>query len=216
MPVWGSLYFQNSNSPVMEYLIMFHDYSMIIVILILLMVGYLLVNSIFASYYSIVNREGQELEMIWTIIPGVILVFIAFPSLRLLYLMEESDMFQLSIKTLGHQWFWSYEYAESNLEEFDSYMNEEGDIRLLEVDEMLLLPYDCGSRVIVSSDDVIHSWTVPSMGVKVDAIPGRLNQLMLYIKRPGMYIGQCSEICGANHSFMPISLKVISMFDFLK
>nr|QNV12044.1 cytochrome c oxidase subunit II [Linyphia triangularis] len=217
MPIWGSMYFQNSSSPVMEQLIFFHDYTMLVMIMIMVLVGYLLFNSCFNFYYNLGLFEGQELESIWTILPGIFLLFIAFPSIRLLYLMEEYEYSEMTVKIMGHQWFWSYEYSDFNLESFDSYMVSSNNLfRLLEVDNCLVLPYNSDIRLMISSFDVIHSWTIPSMGVKVDAIPGRLNQMSLLFNRIGVFIGQCSEICGSNHSFMPISVSVIPRLNFLQ
>nr|AWN56276.1 cytochrome c oxidase subunit 2 [Goeldia sp. DPP-2018] len=218
MPTWGSLYFQDGVSPVMEQLIFFHDYTMMIMILIMLIVGYLLVSSYLNKNYNLNLYEGQGLESIWTVLPGVFLVFIAFPSLRLLYLMEEYDDYEMTVKVMGHQWYWSYEYSDFGFFSFDSYMMSEDNslYRLLNVDNSLVLPYKTVVRMVVSSTDVIHSWTIPSEGVKVDAIPGRLNQLFMFFNRMGLFVGQCSEICGINHSFMPIMVSVISKISFLK
>lgn len=217
MPVWGALYFQDRVSPVIEQLIFFHDYTMIIIIIIIFLVGYILIGSCFINRYNLGLFEGQELEIIWTILPAVFLVFIAFPSLRLLYLIEESESFDITIKLLGRQWYWSYEYSDFESRIFDSYISEDSEriMRMLDVDNCLLVPCNSNIRVIVSGADVIHSWTIPSLGVKADAIPGRLNQLSLNFKRVGIYYGECSEICGANHSFIPIKIMVIPRNEFL-
>nr|AIA77323.1 cytochrome c oxidase subunit II [Trichonephila clavata] len=216
MPTWGSLYFQNSSSAIMEQLIFFHDHTMMIMIMIMILVGYMLISSCMNKFYNLGLFEGQEMESIWTILPAIFLLFIAFPSIRLLYLMEEFEQPELSIKVLGHQWFWSYEYSDLSIPSFDSYMTSSNNIfRLLDVDNCLVIPYDTDIRMIVSSSDVIHSWTIPSLGVKVDAIPGRLNQLSFLFNRVGMFVGQCSEICGANHSFMPVVISVIPRMEFL-
>nr|YP_010954975.1 cytochrome c oxidase subunit II [Cheiracanthium brevispinum]WMX19908.1 cytochrome c oxidase subunit II [Cheiracanthium brevispinum] len=217
MSVWGSLYFQNGVSPVMEYLIFFHDYTMMIMIMIMVIVGYMLVSSCLNNFFNLKLFEGQELESIWTVLPAIFLLFIAFPSLRLLYLMEESSDYDLTIKVMGHQWYWSYEYSNFDFNVFDSYMKSDEDsmFRLLNVDNCLAVPYNSMIRMIVASSDVIHSWTIPSLGVKADAIPGRLNQLMLLFNRVGVFSGQCSEICGANHSFMPILILVMPQVKFL-
>lgn len=184
----------------------------------MILVGYILVNTCFNKFYNLKLFEGQELERIWTVLPAVFLVFIAFPSLRLLYLIEESDFFEITIKALGHQWYWSYEYRDLGFKRFDSYMVSDGDrlFRLLDVDNYLVVPYNTNVRIIVSRVDVIHSWTIPALGIKADAVPGRLNQLLLIFKRVGLFRGQCSEICGANHSFIPIILSVVPRIDFLK
>lgn len=217
MPVWGSLYFQDRVSPIIEQLIFFHDYTIIIIIIIIFLVGYILISSCIISEYNLGLFEGQELEIIWTVLPAVFLVFIAFPSLRLLYLIEESEDYEITIKLLGRQWYWSYEYRDFESKIFDSYMLRDNDrvFRILDVDNCLLVPRNSNVRIIVSGSDVIHSWTIPSLGVKADAIPGRLNQLSLNFNRAGLYFGECSEICGANHSFIPIKMLVVPRNDFL-
>lgn len=216
MPTWGCLYFQNSSSPVMEQLIIFHDHRMIVIIIVIVLVGYLLFSSCFNKFYNLGLYEGQELERIWTLLPAVFLLIIAFPSIRLLYLIEEYEYSELTVKILGHQWYWRYEYRDLRFKSFDSYIVKgEGVFRLLEVDNVLVIPYKTDIRIIVSRIDVIHSWTIPSLGVKVDAIPGRLNQLSYIFNRVGVFSGQCSEICGANHRFIPIMISVIPRLEFL-
>ena len=155
--------------------------------------------------------------------PAGILLFIAFPSLKLLYLMDEVVEPGLTVKAIGHQWYWSYEYSDyaPDALEFDSYMIPTGDLesgalRLLEVDHRLVVPIQTQVRVLVSGADVLHSFAVPSLSVKLDAIPGRLNQTNFFIKRPGVFYGQCSEICGANHSFMPIVVEAVSLEKYVQ
>nr|YP_009254149.1 cytochrome c oxidase subunit II [Loliolus japonica]ANC62835.1 cytochrome c oxidase subunit II [Loliolus japonica] len=221
MTYWGQLGFQDACSPLMEQIIFFHDHAMFAIIMVLTMVMYMS-SILMTNKFSCFNiSESQKIETIWTLAPAIILLFLALPSLRLLYLLDETNNPLLTIKTMGHQWYWSYEYSDFLDIEFDAYMiptNELnlGDYRLLETDHHLILPMKTNTRIIVSSADVIHSWAIPMLGVKVDAIPGRLNQLMLYPNRPGLYYGQCSEICGANHSFMPITLEVVNMTYFIK
>nr|QTI82494.1 cytochrome c oxidase subunit II [Ministrombus variabilis] len=221
MSLWGQLGFQDAASPLMEELIFFHDHAMMILVMIISLVGYAAVSLMVNKYTCRSLVEGQEIETIWTIIPAVILVFLALPSLRLLYLLDEVGDCNLTVKSIGHQWYWSYEYSDFLNIEFDSYMVptnelEKGDFRLLEVDHRVVLPTQTDIRVLVTSADVIHSWTVPSLGVKADAIPGRLNQLSFFIKYPGVFYGQCSEICGANHSFMPIVVEAIPLENFME
>nr|AIG24315.1 cytochrome c oxidase subunit II [Pholcus sp. HCP-2014] len=213
MPVWGLLYFQESVSPVMEQLIFFHDHTMVVMVVVMVLVGYMLFNFMAQSFYSKGVGGGQEIETVWTVLPIMVLLVIAFPSLRLLYMMEESIDADLTVSVMGHQWYWSYELPDIGVEEYDSYLINSG-FRLLEVDKSLALPVSSNIRVIVSSSDVIHSWTVPSVGVSADAVPGRLNQMNLFFNRVGWYSGQCSEICGANHSFMPIFISVMGWSDF--
>jgi cytochrome c oxidase subunit 2 len=171
--------------------------------------------------------HGVALEIIWTLIPTFILITISIPAFALLYAMDEVIDPQITIKIVGHQWYWSYEYSignsdtnETSLDDdimFDSYMlaGEEAQLRLLDVDNYLVLPINTHIRLIVTASDVLHAWAVPSLGIKIDAVPGRLNQCSLYIKRPGSFAGQCSELCGVNHGFMPIVVRAVSMEEFL-
>nr|YP_009346070.1 cytochrome c oxidase subunit II [Ogadenus brumpti]AMX74042.1 cytochrome c oxidase subunit II [Ogadenus brumpti]AMX74055.1 cytochrome c oxidase subunit II [Ogadenus brumpti] len=220
MSTWSSISFPNSNSPIMEQLIFFHDHSMMIIFMITIITLYMISNVTLNSFSSRFIMEGQEIETLWTIIPAIILIFIALPSLRLLYLMEESYRPSLSIKIIGHQWYWSYEYPDFNIE-FDSFMipsnsHNPSMFRLLDVDNRTVIPFHTNLRILVTSADVIHSWTIPALGLKMDAIPGRLNQMFSNPSRPGIFFGQCSEICGSNHSFMPISMEITSFKNFFQ
>nr|YP_009379187.1 cytochrome c oxidase subunit II [Kiwa tyleri]ARQ27010.1 cytochrome c oxidase subunit 2 [Kiwa tyleri] len=220
MPTWALLGLQDSASPLMEQLIFFHDHSMMILILIMTLVSYMLISLFLNSYINRFLLENQTIEIIWTILPAIILIFIALPSLRLLYLLDEINNPSITLKTIGHQWYWSYEYSDFLQLEFDSYMipsnkNEMNQFRLLDVDNRTILPMNTQIRILLTASDVIHSWAIPALGVKTDAIPGRLNQISFMITRPGLYFGQCSEICGANHSFMPIVLETIPTNSFL-
>lgn len=220
MSQWGQLRFSDASSPLMEELIFFHDHTIMILTLIISLVGYAAVSLIINRFSCRSLVEGQEIETIWTIIPALILVFLALPSLRLLYLLDEVGECSLTVKAVGHQWYWSYEYSDFLDIRFDSYIvpvNElnSGDFRLLEVDYRTVLPTHTDVRILVTSADVIHSWAIPSLGVKLDAIPGRLNQVRFFIKHPGVFYGQCSEICGANHSFIPIVIEAIPLENFI-
>nr|YP_010583028.1 cytochrome c oxidase subunit II [Agnesiella aldera]UGN61474.1 cytochrome c oxidase subunit II [Agnesiella aldera]WRY72385.1 cytochrome c oxidase subunit II [Agnesiella irma] len=220
MATWSNLNFQNANTPIMEQLIMFHDHSMMIIIIITIMVGYMMSMIMIKSFNNRFMLENQMIELMWTMLPAVMLIFIAMPSLKILYMLEETAKPLISIKTIGHQWFWSYEYSDFKKIEFDSYMikpndNKENEFRLIETDNKIVLPFNVKTRLLVTSDDVIHSWTIPALGVKVDASPGRINQGNFNMSRPGLFYGQCSEICGANHSFMPILLESINMKSFI-
>nr|UNO54159.1 cytochrome c oxidase subunit 2 [Dermacentor steini] len=219
MMTWSQMSFSDMNSPIMEQMVFFHDHSMMIILMITIITIYMILNIMANSLTSRTLMEGQEIEIIWTIIPAITLIFIAIPSLHLLYLTDEMFYSQISIKILGHQWYWSYEYSDFS-KEFDSFMIPEMDmnmnsIRLLETDNNLIIPVNTNIKFLITSNDVIHSWTVPSLGLKMDAVPGRLNQCFSSSNRPGVYYGQCSEICGANHSFMPISLEITSMKNFM-
>nr|ABM53826.1 cytochrome oxidase subunit II [Ischnoptera sp. 2 DJGI-2006] len=221
MTTWASLNFQDSASPIMEQLIHFHDHALMIILMILTVVTYMMILLINNKFTNRLLLEGNMIEVAWTIAPAIILIFIALPSLRLLYLMDEINNPVVTLKTIGHQWYWSYEYSDFLKVEFDSYMipqNEmkSNDFRLLDTDNRAALPMNTFIRIIITAADVLHSWTVPSLGVKADATPGRLNQTSFLINRPGLFYGQCSEICGANHSFMPIVIESISINSFIK
>nr|QXT44286.1 cytochrome c oxidase subunit 2 [Astalotermes sp. C JRA-2021a] len=220
MTTWLNLTLQDSASPIMEQLIYFHDHALMIMLMIITTVFYTMISIIQNKQTSRFILEGQMIETLWTIAPAIILVFIAMPSLRLLYLMDEIHNPVLTLKTVGHQWYWSYEYSDFTKVEFDSYMVQQEDLqvnsfRLLDTDNRVVLPMNSPIRMIVTAADVLHSWTVPSLGVKTDATPGRLNQVSFSINRPGVLYGQCSEICGANHSFMPIAIESVSTNQFI-
>nr|AQP28724.1 cytochrome c oxidase subunit 2 [Nasutitermes sp. 2 TB-2017] len=220
MATWLNLTLQDSASPVMEQLIFFHDHALMIMLMIITAVFYTMIMIIQNKQTSRFMLEGQMIETLWTIAPAIILVFIAIPSLRLLYLMDEIHNPVMTLKTVGHQWYWSYEYSDFTKLEFDSYMVQQEDqpinmFRLLDTDNRVVLPMNSPIRIIVTAADVLHSWTVPSLGVKTDATPGRLNQMSFSINRPGLLYGQCSEICGANHSFMPIVIESVSTNQFI-
>nr|ATD86017.1 cytochrome c oxidase subunit II [Petalocephala ochracea] len=220
MCTWMCFSFQDPVSPLMEQLIIFHDHVMMIIIFITLIVFYMMFSLYLSSYLNRNLLEGQFIEFVWTIIPAFMLVFIALPSLRILYLIEEVNNPLLTIKGVGHQWYWSYEYSDFSQIDFDSFMSIYGDgfydsFRLLDVDNRLVVPFGVQIRFLVSSFDVIHSWTVPSLGLKLDALPGRVNQGLIYLIRPGLFFGQCSEICGSNHSFMPIVLESVNFQFFV-
>nr|AFG29128.1 cytochrome c oxidase subunit II [Tetanocera elata] len=215
MSTWANLGLQDSASPLMEQLIFFHDHTMLILLMITLLVSYIMLSLVYNSFVNRFLLHGQMIEIIWTVLPAVILLFIALPSLRLLYLLDEINSPSITLKTIGHQWYWSYEYSDFNNVEFDSYMIPANELplhgfRLLDVDNRVVLPVNSYIRILVTASDVVHSWTVPALGVKVDGTPGRLNQTNFLINRPGLYFGQCSEICGANHSFMPIVIESVS------
>lgn len=221
MATWGYLGLQDGASPLREQLIFFHDHAIIVIILIVTFVGFLIGSLFFNKYIDRFLLENQNIEIVWTILPGLILIFIALPSLRLLYLLDEVNNPRVTLKAIGHQWYWSYEYSDFIEVEFDSYIIPRNELnmngfRLLDVDNRSVLPMNTQIRVLIRAADVIHSWTVPALGVKADAIPGRLNQVRFMIDRPGLFYGQCSEICGANHRFIPIVVESVSVDCFLK
>ena len=220
MATWTALGFQNRVSPLIEQLIFFHDHAMLVLILITTLVGYIIASLFFNKFINRYLLENQTIEIIWTILPAIILIFIALPSLRLLYLLDEVNTPKVTFKAIGHQWYWRYEYSDFKQVEFDSYIIPSTDLsdrgfRLLDVDNRTVLPINTQIRALISAADVIHSWTVPALGVKADAIPGRLNQIRFYLNRPGLFFGQCSEICGANHSFIPIVVERVSTDTFV-
>nr|WMQ72217.1 cytochrome oxidase subunit II [Okanagana vandykei]WMQ72218.1 cytochrome oxidase subunit II [Okanagana vandykei] len=220
MSNWSNINLQDAMSPLMEQLIFFHDHTLIILIVITIIVGYMMMTLFLNSMIDRLLLEGQLIEFIWTLLPAMTLIFIALPSLRLLYLLDEVNNPLLTIKIIGHQWYWSYEYSDFLNVEFDSYMKstnslDSNEFRLIEVDNRMILPFNTQIRLMITSTDVLHSWAMPSLGIKVDAVPGRLNQASIMINRPGLIYGQCSEICGSNHSFMPIVIESINNKMFL-
>lgn len=221
MAHWYQFGLQDATSPIIEEYIFFHDFTNLILLLIISFVTLILGIATFNTFMATGLLEIQIVECIWTLIPALILIQIAVPSLLLLYISDENTEARLTLKTIGHQWYWSYEYSDLWLNtkniEFDSYMvpNKDSDFRLLEVDNRTPIPFNTHVRVLVSSADVLHSWTIPTIGVKVDACPGRLNHLIIISHRPGVFYGQCSEICGANHRFIPISLNSLKLRDFI-
>nr|YP_009723022.1 cytochrome c oxidase subunit II [Megopis sinica]QGP73213.1 cytochrome c oxidase subunit II [Megopis sinica] len=214
MATWKTLLLQDSANPLMEQLSFFHDHTLMILVIITVLVGQVLLTLFINKFTYRFLLEGQSIEIIWTILPAVTLIFIALPSLRLIYILDEINNPLVTVKAIGHQWYWSYEYSDFKNIEFDSYMTPISEMkpfnfRLLDVDNRMVIPFETQIRIIVTAADVIHSWTVPSLGVKIDATPGRLNQAGFTLSRPGLFYGQCSEICGANHSFMPIVIESI-------
>jgi cytochrome c oxidase subunit 2 len=226
--------FQDPATPIMEGIVEFHNHLMFFISLIAVFTSWLLFTSLF-FYYEKFKIESEmfthstPLEITWTIVPAVILLIIAIPSFALLYSIDEMIDPSVTLKIIGHQWYWSYEYSDFKVFEesafqhgiqFDAYMIPVdelglGNLRLLEVDHRVVLPINTHIRVLVTAADVLHSWAVPSFGLKVDACPGRLNQTSLFIKRSGTFFGQCSEICGVNHGFMPIVIKTVTTREYI-
>nr|YP_010318865.1 cytochrome c oxidase subunit II [Pipa myersi]UMB51108.1 cytochrome c oxidase subunit II [Pipa myersi] len=210
---------QDAASPIMEELLHFHDHTMMAAFLISTLVLYIITIMMTTKLTNTNSMDAQEIEMVWTIMPAIILIVIALPSLRILYLMDEVSDPHLTVKSIGHQWYWSYEYTNYEDLAFDSYMIPTNDLssgqfRLLEVDNRMVVPMESPVRMLITAEDVLHSWAMPALGIKTDAIPGRLNQTSFIIARPGIFYGQCSEICGANHSFMPIVVEAVPLSDF--
>nr|AUN28282.1 cytochrome c oxidase subunit 2 [Malassezia yamatoensis] len=223
--------FQDGASPIIEGIS--ELFQSVFFYLIIIVIG------VFWAIYSVIKNfnykkspivhhitHGTTIELIWTISPALILVAIAFPSFKLLYLTDEVFTPSMTIKAAGHQWYWSYEYSdflneEGESIEFDSYMVpeadlEDGQFRLLDVDNNVVVPVDTNIRFIVTGQDVIHSFAVPSLGMKIDGIPGRLNQVSTIVEREGLFYGQCSELCGVLHGFMPICIEAVSPEKYLE
>lgn len=193
---------------------------MVILTIIMVFVTYVFVAIMIAGRVDKYTMDSHVLETVWTVVPIVILLFMAFPSLYLLYLMEDISNPSVTVKVIGHQWYWEYQYSNSWLNHgFDSYMVHDKDraalLYSLDVDNRLVVPSLSTILFLITSADVIHSWTVPTLGIKADAIPGRLNYLSTVVPFSGVYYGQCREICGSNHRFMPIVLEVIPVSNFL-
>jgi cytochrome c oxidase subunit 2 len=222
--------FQDPATPVAEGILKFHHDLMFILIFVVIFVSWILFR-IIIKFNSVTNPKpsavvhGTTIEVVWTLIPAILLIVIAVPSFALLYSVDEIVDPSVTVKVVGHQWYWSYEYSDyQNQEEeyinFDSYIIPDdelgkGDLRLLEVDNRIILPANTHIRLIVTSADVLHSWTIPSFGIKLDACPGRLNEASLFIKRQGVFYGQCSEICGVNHGFMPICVEAVNIENYI-
>lgn len=220
---------QDPSSSIMEGILMFNKHLLFIVIVIVCLVGWLLYNTIkdfnnFNKHQTSKFFHSNPLEIIWTSIPALVLLTIASPSFTLLYSMDEISEPELSLKVLGHQWYWSYEISDFNScnksqslkytcymlpNDMSIFVKPSGLLRTLETYKRVALPTNTHIRLLVSATDVLHSWTIPSFGLKVDACPGRLNQMNLFIKRFGVFFGQCSEICGVNHGFMPIVILTV-------
>lgn len=214
MPFWGQLSLQDAASPVIIQLIQFHDHAILVLTIVVTVIAYAITNLILNKYTNRQILEAQEIETIWTVLPASVLLFLAIPSLRLLYIIDEISSPSVTVKAIGHQWYWRYEYSDFISIYIDSYITPTedlklGEYRLLETDNRLILPLSLEVRILITAADVIHSWAIPALGVKVDAVPGRLNQIGFTVLTPGIYYGQCSEICGANHSFIPISIEAI-------
>jgi cytochrome c oxidase subunit 2 len=222
--------FQDPATPVMEGIITLHHDLMFALSIIGVLVTWLLLRTTYLFYHKNNHvpstiTHGTTIEIIWTITPSIILMVIAIPSFALLYSIDEVIDPAVTVKVIGHQWYWSYEYSDysdqnGNAISFDSYMVsdddlQKGDIRLLEVDERVILPVNTHIRALVTSADVLHSWAVPSLGIKMDACPGRLNQVSFFIKRPGTFFGQCSELCGVQHGFMPIVVQAVTVEKYI-
>lgn len=227
LPQQTQLGFNDAASPQMKRLVAFHDDLLmpIITITTIFVLALLLVTMV--RFNSHANKEPSStthnvpLEILWTIVPVIILIVIAVPSFKLLFYLSKTPETEMTLKVTGYQWYWGYEYPDQEGINFLSYMIPDEDInekkgqrRLLSTDNPVVLPIDTNIEIIITAADVLHAWTVPAFGVKKDAVPGRLNQTWVRIDEPGTYFGQCSEICGINHAFMPIEIKAVSKEEF--
>lgn len=212
---WGGFFFHNPGSYLIEVIISLHDYVMIFVVSVLILVLFLVVSLFFQCGFDTNFYENHQLEFVWTVVPFIILFLIIIPSLFSLYFLDSCSFCGYPLSIIGHQWYWSYNYPNLGYN-FDSYIipSSSSVINLLETDNSFVVPLGVPVRCVLSSVDVIHSWTIPSLGLKIDAIPGRLNNFCFSLKRPGIFFGQCSEICGVNHRFIPINLECHSASKF--
>jgi cytochrome c oxidase subunit 2 len=221
-----SLGFQDAATPVLLGMIDLHHDLMVFLIMISMLVIWMLVRALWhfpagARPRAEAISHGTTMEIMWTILPSILLMFLAIPSFALLYSMDAGGDPAITIKAIGHQWYWSYEYSDILCSDapaltFDSYMVPDedlalGQLRLLDVDNRVVLPVKTNLRMMITSADVLHSWAVPSLGVKCDAVPGRLNQATIFVNRDGVFYGQCSELCGSNHAFMPIAVEAVPL-----
>ena len=216
--------FQTALSPSMERIV---DFNFMVTIIIVVITAFVFGLMAWIVYRYNAKRNptpsktthNTMLEVAWTIVPVIILLVIAVPSFRLLYYTDSVEDADMTLKAIGHQWYWSYEYPDHGDFTFDALMLEEdeleeGQLRLLETDEAVVLPAGANIRLLTTADDVIHSWAVPALGVKMDSVPGRVNETWFRINREGTYYGQCSELCGTRHGFMPIKIEAVSQEAF--
>lgn len=225
-PLPWQLGLQEAASPSATHINAFHDMMLWIITAISVFVLLLLVWVVI-RYNSKANPEPQQfthnvlIEVIWTVIPIIILVIIAIPSFRLLYYTDHVENPDMTLKIIGRQWYWDYEYPDHEGIAFSSYMiadedidESKGETRLLSTDTKIVLPIDTNIALQITAGDVIHAWTVPALGVKLDAVPGRLNETWVRIEKPGVYYGQCSELCGKDHAYMPIEVHAVTKEEF--
>ena len=217
--------FQDAHSPTMERIVILNDIMLwICIVMSAIVMG--LMGYIFVRFNRKRNPTPQKfthnslIEVLWTVVPVIVLVAIAIPSFRLLYFMDRTSEAEMTIKAIGHQWYWSYEYPDLGEDiTFDAVMLQEdelseGQLRLLETDKTVVVPIDTNIRLLVTADDVLHAWTIPSFGIKIDAVPGRINEGWFRVDAVGTYYGQCSELCGRDHGFMPIRVEAVSKEDY--
>ncbi len=220
--------FQKAATPVMEDIVWFHNWLLVIEIAIVILVLGLMVYIVIkfnakANPVPSKTTHNAPLEVIWTVVPIIILVAIAVPSMKLLFFMDKAQNPEMTLKVIGNQWFWSYEYPDHGNFTFDANLTQKEDLPddkkslyLLEVDNHVVLPADTSIRLLFTANDVLHNWAIPSFGVKMDTVPGRINEAWIEVpsKHMGTYYGQCSELCGVNHGYMPIAVDIVSKAEF--
>lgn len=240
----GQIGFQDPATPIAERIIEIHNYVFGFLVIVLIFVSYMLYRILVTFSFNVIDKidkttikkedwkliyylsslkftHNTTIEIIWTIVPALILVAIAIPSFGLLYAMDDIIDPDITVKITGHQWYWDYEYSDFGpTVKYDSQLIHENDLekgqpRLLEVDNSMVIPVNTYIRLNITAADVLHSWTVPSFGVKIDAVPQRINSGILYVQRLGTFYGQCSEICGVNHSVMPIKVDVVTADNYI-
>lgn len=216
MIFWGQLSLQDALRVTIEQIIYFHDYLIIVIVIIICVVGYFLGFVLFTKSYSSRIVADHLVERIWTLLPIVVLIFLVYPSIYLLYLIDERSVeFLCTLKVIGHQWYWRYKMDGFLNLEIDSYIDADRRVRLIDVDNRVVVPVQEPIRALITSRDVLHSWALPALGVKIDAVPGRLNQFVFIVMINSVIHGQCREICGVNHSFIPIVLEAVRLYDLL-
>nr|CUH72611.1 cytochrome c oxidase subunit II [Rhopalaea idoneta] len=221
MSLYSHIQLLDGGNMVSNCMILFHDYCLVLLLMILTYVCFMFYICYSGqSFVTYISGGSNFLEMVWTILPMFFLLSLGVPSFLMMYYVEGELKGDLTVKSIGHQWYWSYESSDFSDYQVDSYMLGLSDLsisshRLMEVDNSLVLPYLTKVRMVVTSTDVLHAWALPSMCIKMDAVPGRLNTLNVFSMTPGSFYGQCSEICGINHSFMPIHVEFVDWANFL-
>ena len=216
MIFWGKFSLQDALRITMEQVIYFHDYLIIVIIIIMCVVSYFIFFVLFTKTFSARIVADHLVERVWTILPIVVLIFLVYPSIYLLYLIDERRVeFLCTLKVIGHQWYWSYKIDGVLNLDIDSYIDNEAVVRLIDVDNRIIVPSQEYIRALITSRDVLHSWALPSLGLKMDAVPGRLNQFVFIVILNSIIHGQCREICGVNHSFIPIVIEAVDLKDLL-
>jgi len=220
-PVAKGLGLQEGASPMKEQMAAFHDHLLLPITTAIVIFVFALLLIIIVRFNARANPTPSKrthnvlLEIIWTLVPVLILIVIAIPSMKMLYFIDKTKEAEMTLKVTGYQWYWGYEYPDNNGVNFLSNMVQDKDLkegqpRLLATDNPVVLPVDTNIKILTTASDVIHAFAVPALGVKIDAVPGRLNETWVRIEKEGTFYGQCSEICGANHGFMPIEIKAVS------